>query len=95
MSETVSQQRGPPAGALNSMLVLSVLKSKIGLDDATNVLTCLNIKPPSKSTLQKKLNSMADSVVDLNEKQMADNQRYVARVLEMAGAESRPTFNLM
>ena len=85
MSETTKPPRGPPAGALNDMLILSVLKSKIGIDDASNLLTCLNIRTPCKTTLQRKMNRMAENAVHVNEKQMLENQKYVARVMSLAG----------
>lgn len=88
LSETVKREKGPPGGVLNDMCVLPVLKSKVGIEDVTNILTCLNIKGPSRSTMQRKLNSLAISAVKLNEKQMADNQRYCSRVLKLAGAKS-------
>lgn len=86
MSDTIKkQQTGPEAGALNQMAVVPVLKSKVGMDDVRTVLTCLGIKAPSSSTLQRKLNNMANCAVEVNEQQMLDNQTYVARVMNLAG----------
>ena len=87
MTETVKPKRGPDASVLNSMLMLPVLKSKVGLEDVSNVLTCLNIKAPSKTTMQAKLDQLADTAIELNEKQMLANQKYVKRMLEMTGSE--------
>ena len=88
MSDTVKQSvKGPSAGVLNKMLAVSVLKSKIGIEDARNVLTCLNIKPPATNTVQKCLNSAADEAVGINEQTMEENQKYVAHVLELAGSD--------
>lgn len=79
---------GPPSGALNSQLVLPVLKSKVGIEDVIGVMTCLNIKPPSSRTLQSKFNEMARAATQLNEAQMLVNQQYVQHVTELATGES-------
>ena len=92
MSETTKPPKGPAAGALNDMLTLSVLKSKIGIEDASNLLTCLNVRTPCKTTLQRKLNRMAENAVHVNEKQMVENQKYVARVMSLAGENQSADF---
>ncbi|KAH3856621.1 hypothetical protein DPMN_099213 [Dreissena polymorpha] len=59
------------------MLVLLVLKSKLGRMDVSLVLYCLNKKAPTKALLQKKFNNMSNPVSGLNEDQMMHNQQYV------------------
>ncbi|XP_053379978.1 uncharacterized protein LOC123528007 [Mercenaria mercenaria] len=87
MSEKVKKSRGPPAGALNEMLLLPVLKSRMGLSDVLLVLSCLNIKTPNRNTLQSKLNVLSDTATQINKKQMTTNQRYLARIISLAGKE--------
>ncbi|KAH3866911.1 hypothetical protein DPMN_030034 [Dreissena polymorpha] len=60
LSNTIKKPRGPGAGVLNEMILLPVMKSKMGMADVSLVLSCLNIKPPSDSLMQKKMNLMSD-----------------------------------
>lgn len=87
MSETVPMPHGPDAGALNNMLAVSVLKSRNGIQDVFKVLTCMNIKVPTVKTVQKKLNSLGNKMIGLNEEQMIQNQNYLRHVASEAGVE--------
>lgn len=87
MSDTIQKSRGPPSGALNEMALLPVMKSKAGIEDVRLILTCLNIKPPSYSCMQEKLNRMSDTAASLNESTMIDNQRHIKTVNELAGKD--------
>ncbi|KAH3736647.1 hypothetical protein DPMN_043219 [Dreissena polymorpha] len=70
MSDTIQTARGPPAGFLNYLLAMPVLKSKIGMDDVVTVLTWLNIKAPCKQTFQKKFNDLGQAQTELSDKQL-------------------------
>lgn len=88
MTESVKKARGPLAGALNNMVVLPVLKSKLGIADIQLVLSCLNIKAPSKVLLQSKVNELSSKVTTINEQEMRNSQVEVARLNRLAGAEN-------
>ena len=88
LTDTIKQHRGPEAGTLNRQVVLPILKSKVGIEDTINVLSCMNIRAPSKQLMQRKLNEMGDMVVKLNEDQMALNQQYIERTAIAAGVEA-------
>ena len=79
---------GPDPGALNTSLLIPVLKSKVGINDVLHMLTCLNIKTPDRRGLQRKFNRLSDLMVDINKKQLCENQSYVKHVLEMAGRDN-------
>ena len=86
LSETVKEENrpGPPSGVLNSQAILPVMKSKMGVDDLRYVFTCLNIEPPSRSILQKKLNTFSDRMVELGEEQLEENRQFVEEVTRVA-----------
>ena len=83
MSDRVKKAKSPPAGALNEMAVLSAIKTKVCLTDITTVLTCLNIKAPSKKAMQLKFNAMCDKMTALNERLMGLNQEYLQHVTSL------------
>lgn len=87
-TRTKTSAKGPPSGTLNTSLLIPVLKSKVGITDLLKILACLNIKPPDRRGLQRKLNRMSDLMVDLNENQMLENQNYVRRILELVGNDN-------
>ena len=62
---------------INNALVIPVLKSKMGLNDVRFLLSCINDKPPAFCGLQRKLNKVADHVIEMITKSMAANQEYV------------------
>ena len=80
--------KGPPAGTLNTSVLIPALKSKVGISDIVQILTCLNIKAPDRRGLQRKFNKMSDLMIELNEEQMLKNQNYVKHVLEIAGNDN-------
>ena len=86
---TIKKPRGPEAGSLNDALVIPVLKSKMGLNDVRFLLSCINVQPPAFSGLQRKLNKVADHVIEMNTKSMAANQEYVRQVSTMAGYQAK------
>jgi hypothetical protein len=88
MTQSIKKARGPHAGALNEMVVLPVIKSKLGVSDIHLVLSCLNIKAPSKVLLQSKVNELSSKVTTLNEQEMCNSQVEVARLNRLAGAEN-------
>lgn len=85
MSSRIKGKRGPGAGQLNEMLVLPVLKSRVGIADVSLMLSCLNIKPPSEAILQKKLNRASATAEEISEQQIINNQTYVNKVLALSG----------
>lgn len=88
LSNTIKKPRGPGAGVLNEMILLPVMKSKMGMADVSLVLSCLNIKPPSDSLMQKKMNLMSDKATTVNEDEMCNNQHYVSRILTLSGKDN-------
>ena len=78
------QKRGIGASELNERLLLSVLKSRLGIEDLNLFLTCLNINAPSKTVMQKKLNKMADKAEEVNEAEMLQSQTYVNNIIQHA-----------
>ena len=89
MTDTVQKARkGPPAAALNEMIVLPALKSKVGLNDISMVLACLNIRGPTHTVLQRKFNQLCDTVTDINEQEMVNSQRKTKQIQEIAGNEN-------
>ncbi|MEW8543120.1 MAG: hypothetical protein AB2693_06255 [Candidatus Thiodiazotropha sp.] len=78
-------QRGPDAGCINTMMLMPVLKSRVGINDLNMTLACLNIRSPDKRGLQRKLNTVTDKVEDMNKEQMIQNQQYVRRIQTLAG----------
>ena len=70
------------------MMLMPVVKSRVGLSDLNLVLSCLNIKAPSIRVLQRKLNKLMDKIEELNKKQMIENQQYVKRIQSFAGLPS-------
>ncbi|XP_060583042.1 uncharacterized protein LOC132739364 [Ruditapes philippinarum] len=85
LSDTMSNTRGPPSGALNKMLGLPILKSKVGIDDVSLVSTCLNIKPSSHTCIQKHLNSLSDSATPLYQESRIQNQEHIKHVTTLSG----------
>ena len=86
---TIKSEKGPQAGCLNTMLLLPVLKSRVGLNDLNMMLSCLNIKSPDKRGLQRKLNKLTDKAEELNKQQMVENQQYVKRIQTFAGVSNQ------
>ena len=84
---TVPSSRGPDAISLNVCLI-PVLKSKVGISDVVQVLSCLNIKSPDRRGLQRRFNRLSDMMVDVNKQWMIDNQTYVKHILQLAGEEN-------
>ena len=82
---TMKTQRGPDAGCNNTMMLMPVLKSRVGINDLVMTLACLNIQSPDKRGLQRKLNTVMDKVEDMNKEQMIQNQQYVRRIQTFAG----------
>ena len=76
-------QRGPDAGCYNTMMLVPVLKSRIGIKVMT--LACLNIQSPDKRGLQRKVNTVMDEAEDMSKKQLVQNQQYVRRIQTFAG----------
>lgn len=88
MSARLKRKRGIGASELNERLLLTVLKSRLGIEDVNLLLSCLNIKTPSKSVLQRKLNVIADKAEEVHQEQMLDSQDYVNRILMLSGNSS-------
>ena len=82
---TMKSARGPDAGCVNTMMLIPVLKSRVGLNDLHLFLSCVNIRAPDLRRLQRKLNQLTDKIENLNKKQMLLNQQYVKRIQTFAG----------
>ena len=79
---TVPSSRGLDAGSLNVCLLIPVLKSKVGISDVVQILSCLNMKLPDRRGLQRRLNRLMDMMVDVNKQQVIDIQSYVKHILK-------------
>ena len=49
----------------------------MGVNDIQYLITCLNVQPPSRSCMVKKINRAADKIIGINEESMQDNQHFV------------------
>lgn len=78
-------QKGPDAGCINTMILMPVLKSRVGINDLQLVLSCINVRTPDKRGLQRKLNTVTDKAEEINKEQMVQNQLYVKRIQSFAG----------
>ena len=85
---TVPSSRSPDAGSLNVCLLIPVLKSKVGISDVVQVLSCLNIKPSDRRGVQRRFNRLSNIMVDVNKQRMIDNQIYVKHILQLAVEEN-------
>ena len=85
---SIKKRRGPEAGALNDALAIPVMKTKMGVSDISYFLSCLNIQPPARSGLHKKICKASDNMVEINNAAMIENQAYVKKVMEMSGREA-------
>lgn len=83
-TEMGKRSRGPSGGQLNEQLMMPLLKTKITISDASTMLSCLNIKPPAQSTMQRKFEKMGRTAVQINTRQMARNQQYVQHVKRLS-----------
>ena len=84
---SIEKAQGHKSGTLNDALAIPILKSKMGANDICYLLSCMNIKPPAISGIQKKVSKLADHVIQLNKESMSQNQRYIRRIKQMAGEE--------
>ena len=84
----IKSEKEPEAGCLNTILLLPVHKSRIGLNDLNMILSCLNIKSPDKRGLQRKLNKLTIKA-ELSMQQMVENQQYVKRIQTFAGVSNQ------
>ena len=82
---TMKSARGPDAVCVNTMMLIPVLKSRVGLNDLHLFLSCVNIRALDLGGLQRKLNQLTDKIENLNKKQMLLNQQYVKRIQTFAG----------
>lgn len=85
----IKSQRGPEAGCINHMMLMPVLKSRIGLKDLNFTLSCLNVRAPDIRGLQRKLNKLTDRTEELNKQQMIQNQQYVKKIQTLAGLSNQ------
>jgi len=77
--------RGPQAGNINNMLLISALKTKVGASDISFILSCLNVRSPSMTYMKEGINRLSAEVTKLNNSSMLENQRIVAEVNRLRG----------
>ena len=82
------RSRGVASGAINDGLSLSTAKSKVGPSDLQLILSCMNIKPPSLSSIGMKMNSVCDMITEINQDTLVENQNYVKEHTEAIGCSS-------
>ena len=70
------------------MMLLPIVKSRVGLNGMILSLSYLNIKSPDKRGLQRKLNKLTDKIEELNKHQMIENQLYVRRIQAFSGVKN-------
>jgi hypothetical protein len=78
--------RGPAPSALNN--AIAVFKSKMGISDIRYLLASLDIKPPSYTVLQEKINSTDELITELNKEAMQNNKKLVAEVQTLRGEDT-------
>ena len=82
------RSRGVASGAINDGLYLSTAKSKVGPSDLQLILSCMNIKPPSLSSIGMKMNSVCDMISEINQDTLVENRNYVKEHTEAIGCSS-------
>lgn len=76
---------GVNPGMLNEAVAIPVVKTKCGAGDVAFMLACLNIKPPSMKLICQKVNGLSDTVTEMNEQSMVENQKFVKDVNNLLG----------
>ena len=59
----------------------------MGANDICYLLSCMNIKSPVISGIQRKVSKLADHVIQLNKQSMSKNQQYIRSIKQMVGEE--------
>ena len=85
---TVPSSRGPDTGSLDVCLLIPVPKSKVGISDVVQVLSCLTIKSPDRRQLHTTFIRLSDMMVDVKKQRMIDNQTYVKNTLQLVEEEN-------
>lgn len=84
-TECTSNKRGPPAGCLNEGLSMATVKSKMGGTDVQMLMACLDIRAPSLTIINNKINKQCEKMIELNEKSMVENQKFAGQVATFIG----------
>ena len=82
------KSRGEASGAINDGLTLATAKSKVGPSDLQLILSCMNIKPPSLSSMCIKMNSVCDMITEINQDTLVENPNFVKEHVEAIGCSS-------
>lgn len=84
-TECTSNKRGPAAGCLNEGLSMATVKSKMGGTDVQMLMACLDIRAPSLTVINNKINKQCEKMIELNEKSMVENQKFAGQVAAFIG----------
>ncbi len=84
-TECTSNKRGPAAGCLNEGLSMATVKSKMGGTDVQMLMACLDIRSPSLTIINNKINKQCEKMIELNEKSMVENQKFAGQVATFIG----------
>lgn len=84
-TECTSNKRGPAAGCLNEGLSMATVKSKMGGTDVQMLMACLDIRAPSLTIINNKINKQCEKMIELNEKSMVENQKFAGQVAIFIG----------
>ena len=84
-TECTSHKRGPAAGCLNEGLSMATVKSKMGGTDVQMLMACLDIRAPSLTIINNKINKQCEKMIELNEKSMVENQKFAGQVATFIG----------
>lgn len=84
-TECTSNKRGPAAGCLNEGLSMATVKSKMGGTDVQMLMACLDIRAPSLTIINNKINKQCEKMIELNEKSMVENQKFAGQVATFIG----------
>lgn len=84
-TECTSNKRGPAAGCLNEGLSMATVKSKMGRTDVQMLMACLDIRAPSLTVINNKINKQCEKMIELNEKSMVENQKFAGQVATFIG----------
>lgn len=81
------RRAGRRAAKINIQLQVGLSKQPVNNSGVRQLLMACDINPPSVSGMQKTSNKVADSFIDLNQKQLQNNRKTVKQIMNMRGVK--------
>ncbi|KAI8503772.1 hypothetical protein Bbelb_187430 [Branchiostoma belcheri] len=81
--------RGPKSAKTNVKFAVALTKVGTGVTGAETLLSGMDVRTPSISTMQKLVNSVCDSMETIMETSLEENRGKLRRVLKLRGREVR------